>query len=654
MSRASDVVVTGMGAVSALGTGCAALWRGVQAGRDGMRRCGRFRSDGLGEPTLALVPGDDDPTLAPDDDALRGMRLRFAELAGREALERARWAEPDDTGRLGIVIGASPIGEERSLHRFAEELGERLGAHGPRITITTACAASTNAIGLADELLSLGACDAALAGGADVVTQILYAGFRALGALSSGKCAPFSRSLGTTLGEGAAFLLLEKRGRAQRRGVQVEAVLLGYGLSCDAFHETSPDPSGAGVARSLGSALRHAGVPLDEVGYASLHGTGTSANDAAEWNAYKRVFAEHAQRLPASSTKSILGHAQAAAGALELVVAVQSMQRGVVPPTLHLTRARRGVPSDPVASRLPREAEVSVLVKTSAAFGGANAALVVSKPSGSRATAGPRRPVFVLGAGQAVGDGLADAHAALLQRTDPRALDRSARLLTCASAAALRAAGHGMSSPSLASIGLIAAITSPPEESTALLRRSVAERGLLRLCAGAFARTVPVAPAGACCRELGLKGPLSTLTVGPDSELLALVYACQLLESRQEVEGMLAARSTEEQDDLPACAMALALGTQPKRGTRGARVAGWSIRGPGDAEGAADAALKLAGIEDDAAFGEGVARGRKEPAGAAECLSAMRSIEEGSVQTALICSARGSAVSVAVVFTLEG
>src|SRR5690606_31329502 len=148
----------------------------------------------------------------------------------------------------------------------------------------------------------------------------------------------------------------------------------GYGLSADAYHETSPDPTGSGVARAIRRALEDAGLGPEKIGYVNAHGTGTLANDASEWQALRTVFGELAEKLPVSSTKSFIGHAQGAAGILEIIATLLSLSRGVVPPTLNYTVRRKNAPADPVFSERPRSHACKLAVCTNSAFGGANAA----------------------------------------------------------------------------------------------------------------------------------------------------------------------------------------------------------------------------------------------------------------------------------------
>lgn len=663
MNELDAIAVTGMGAICALGSDCAALWRAVEQGRDGIDIVRRFSTDELSTHLGALVPGHLEPVDGDEGAVAYALCGQLARAAGREALAAASVVpERMDGARIGLVLGASILDSARSVHGLADELGEALGLHGPRVTISTACASSTNAVGLGRDLLDAGDCDLVLAGGADALTRTLFAGFHALGVLSADKCAPFSTSTGTTLGEGAGFVVLERLRDARRRGAVPHAILLGYGLSGDAYHETSPDPTGAGVARALRGALQHAHVEPHEIGYANVHGTGTEANDPAEARAYVDVFGEALDRLPMSASKSFLGHAQAAAGILELIVTLQALERQVVPPTLHFTAPRRGAPSDVVAQRLPRPHRFDAAIKTSAAFGGANAAVVVARPeaaASARTRASFVRDVWLRGVGATADGANGDDHevAKLLRCVDQRALDLSSRLLTAASALALHDGGAAITSATRGRAGLIVGATRLSPESAARFERSKRERGLANLSVAAFARLVLHATAGSCATALSLRGPLSTITTGPGSGLAALAYAAQLLSTRADadviVAGAVDERAVEEADaDRAQGAAAVLLGVEPPTDGPRIRVGGWAFGAANASHATALSALVRAGL--DAAQVPTWIAPEGPPLDAAgellACVRAVGSLRRGEAEHALVVASKGTA-TVAVVLT---
>ncbi len=572
-----SVVITGIGAVSAVGHSRGALWEALAAGTDGIRSIERFILDGIAAPLGALVPGYTTPRAEPL--AHRGLSIEYAIAAAREALHHA--GAPAAPSRIALVLGTSigdDLYEATPLDVVTARVADALGIAGVRITVSTACTSSANAIGLACDLLADGRADLAIAGGTDVLTPEIYAGFHGVGVLSATKCAPFSEPFGTTLGEGAGFLALERATDASARGATAYAAVCGYGLAADAFHETSPDPSGAGVARAMSSALADAGIAPTDVDYINAHGTGTEANDPAEWRAIVRVFGDHAERLPVSSTKAMLGHAQGAAGVLEMIATILAMRENVIPQTLSFTRPRPNAPRDPVGSRLPRPGRVRRAVCTSSAFGGANAAVVVGDPALASTVQPPqRRPVYVQGVASLGGQPL--SFEKLVPTASPRGLNPTTRLLTAAAAVALDDAGLRLRKHERERAGVFVGTTEVSPETAAEFRASIAERGFAQLSAAAFARMVVNAATGACSKLLGLKGPTTTLTTGDGSGLVALAYAARWLAHRTDAD-VLVAGGVDEHDpakpgrsDGAACAV---LGM-----TGSIRIAGWSIGAPG-------------------------------------------------------------------------
>ncbi len=630
------IAISGMGSVCAHGEGVPSLWRGILSGQDAMQRLRRFSIEGMPSPWVGAVPQAND-TVTGELPSWE-LTLRFALIAAREAWHSAGL---DSAGfapqRLALVLGTSLGDQKMPLHRITEMAAAALAIRGPALTVSTACTSSTNALGLGLDLLRHGWADAVLAGGSDTLTPIMVAGFHSLGVLSSEKCAPFSHPFGTTLGEGAAFLVLEREETARRRHAKVTAWLSGYGLSGDAFHETSPDPTGSGVARAFRSALKHAGLGPENLGYVNAHGTGTLANDQAEWRAMEEVFGARAATLPISSSKSYFGHAQGAAGSLESVVTLLSLREQVVPPTLHGQAPRRTGPDDPIFDTAPRPHAYQHAVCTNSAFGGANAAVVLSRelpgepePILDRPTQIPERTLYVSGLAALGSHGLTVAslrerfeleHRLIpgripefflekeLPQVDPRGLDPSSRFLIKAAANALQDAGLGVTRKRRDTIGLVLGVNQVSPESGAALSRSIAEQGLALLSAAAFSRMVLNAPAGSCSKALGLGGPLSTLSVGAGSGLMALIYAATLLNDRDEITAMLAAGLEEmslsptPQDDTAensegiACVLLSRFAPDPPdRTDRAVILAGWSLAGPGDGKTAARNALIHAGL----------------------------------------------------------
>jgi 3-oxoacyl-[acyl-carrier-protein] synthase II len=410
--RDARVVVTGIGAVSGYGVGVAALWEGLAGGRTAIREVTRFDVERHRTRFASEVPGTVEPP-----GLFRGASLadRFALAATAEALAGAGLAEilgerrergaPSDRCDpiIGVYFGCSTGGTWETERFYDGWTGERrhrtplrlllsqqtsapgdtvaraVGATGPARTICSACASATLALGDALADLASGEVDVALAGGADALCQLTFAGFNSLRAVDPAACRPFRADReGMTIGEGAALLVLEREEDARARGARPLAWLLGAGASCDAHHMTAPDPSGQGVTRAIRAALADASVEPGRIDFVNAHGTGTPLNDAAEWAALAEVFGERAGRLPVTSTKGAVGHLLGSAGAIEAVATVLCLRERAVHPTPGGGEIDPQAPVDLVRER-PRPIPAgAVALSTNFAFGGSNAALVLA------------------------------------------------------------------------------------------------------------------------------------------------------------------------------------------------------------------------------------------------------------------------------------
>ena len=699
-------VVTGLGAVTAYGRGVGRLWEAMAAAENGIQPIERFSTDGYDVHLAGMVP---DRNTVSARDAGAELHIDFAVGAAREAYGAAGLGgiAPD---RIALVVGSGLGDHELTLHRVTELVGDAIGVHGPRLTVSTACTSSSNALGLALDLLEMGAADAVVAGGADMLTPLVFAGFHALGVLSPKPCAPFSQPPGTSLGEGAGFLVLERdASRAPAR-----FVVLGYGLSADGYHETSPDPSGTGIARAMRAALAHARVEPDAIDYINAHGTGTVAGDPAEWRAIRQLLGARAERVPVSSSKSFLGHAQGAAGVVELIATLLALEHGTVPPTRNFVGPRPNSPPDPVAGDRPRPADVRLALCNSSGFGGANCAVIVSRggrddPSARSApttdqepsrrgqladpgTPGPARPVYVAGVAAASPRGMGlkalrdqrDGEPLVLPGIDPRGLDPMTRYLVAASAQTLAEAGVRVRGAMQDRTGLVAGTTRVSAESEAALRRSIDERGLRFLSATMFSRMVLNAPIGACSKLLGFKGPFTTIAAGDASGLAAIVYAAHQLATRDDADRIIAGGVEEHRPapgsgTLEGAACVLLATAPPPHGPR-VRLAGVGLAGPGAEARAIAKAIEMAGggPVDLAVAGaatarssaardllamaggavrtiQGVLHGPSHGAAAATigALIAVAELRHGDAKRAIVVGAPNDSVSCAIVLVVE-
>jgi 3-oxoacyl-[acyl-carrier-protein] synthase II len=385
------VLVTGLGATSPFGAGVKAFWAGLAAGVCAIRPLTLIDAEGFRCRIAAEVPevGGGSPRRSRAD--------RLALGAATEALADAGLAAGDRAG-VALVVGAvgggmleaeswywaRARGEGRTRWAaalrsmlpaaHAETLAHRLGLGGPRHTVVTACSSGAVALAEAAELIADGVVDVALAGGVDAVTRMCFMGFNALKLLDAAPCRPFDRDRrGMSIGEGAAFVVLESAERARARGRRPYAELAGHGTTTDAYHVTAPQPEGEGMARAMRAALAAAGLAPAAVGYANAHGTATPQNDRIEARALAQVFG--AGGLLVSSTKSMIGHTMAAAGSLEAVATILALTHETIPPTASLINPDPEVEFDCVPGTA-REAAVEHAISNSFGFGGQNITLL--------------------------------------------------------------------------------------------------------------------------------------------------------------------------------------------------------------------------------------------------------------------------------------
>ena len=394
------VVVTGIGAVTPVGTGREEMWEGLLAGRCGIGQVESFDTSRYPVHRGAEVHGFSaaDFLVELDPESL-GRASQLGAAAARLALADAGIDDGDvDPERGGVVMGTTsgePLEVERLDDRWvageldlvgsrfidlypcrviASSVAAEVGFSGPVTMIPTACAAGNYAMAHAFDLLRSGRADVVLAGGADSFSRITYTGFARLGAIAPEVCQPFDRNRkGMVPGEGSAVLVLETAEGAVARGARVWAEVAGFGLTCDAHHMTGAHPEGDGAARAMEQALRTSGVAPDDVGYVSAHGTGTPSNDRLEAAAVRRVFGD--RRVPISSVKSMLGHTMGAASAIEAAVCCLAVAEDRVPPTIHFEEADPDCDLDCVPN-VAREVPVGVAMNNAYAFGGNNASVL--------------------------------------------------------------------------------------------------------------------------------------------------------------------------------------------------------------------------------------------------------------------------------------
>ena len=392
-----DIVVSGLGVVSPYGAGVKSFWTGLAAGTCAIKPITLIDTEGFRSRIAAEVPAETMGALGVSRRRSRADRLALA--AAREALADAGLDGPARR-RSALLIGAvgggmlegedwywgetrgRPSGSMRALrsilpHSHAETLGWRLGLTGPKETVVMACASGAASIALGADLVRAGVTPTALVGGVDALTHICFMGFNALKLLDPTPCRPFDRERrGMSIGEAAAFLVIEDARHCRARGGRVHARLAGYGMTTDAHHVTAPHPEGEGMIHAMEQALADADLGPSAIGYVNAHGTGTPQNDRAEALALRRVFGEGGVLV--SSTKSLVGHTMAAAGSVEAAATILALQHGLLPPTANLEHLDPEVPFDCLPGTA-RPADVAAALSNSFGFGGQNVSLVFEK-----------------------------------------------------------------------------------------------------------------------------------------------------------------------------------------------------------------------------------------------------------------------------------
>ncbi len=408
------VVVTGMGVLSPLGLNLSSTWEGLVAGKSGIDYITLCDTEGFDTKFAGEVKGFEPTDYINRKDARRMDRFtQLAVVASLEAVEHSGIEiNSANEDKIGIVIG-SGIGGLTTMYEQTKILLERgpgrispflapmmiadmaaaqvsitLGAKGPNLCTTSACSSSSDAIGVACELIKRGDTQAAIAGGSEaIINPIGIGAFNALKAISTRNEAPQQASRpfdaerdGFVIGEGACCLILEGLYHAQKRGANILAEIIAYGASADAYHITQPDENGEGAAKAMQTALNKAGLSPGDIDYINAHGTSTPLNDKTETMAIKSVFGDHAYRVPISSTKSMVGHLIGTAGAFEAAVCTMVIQHQIIPPTINLTHPDPECDLDYVPN-VARRAKVNTTLSNSFGFGGHNSVLIFRKYS---------------------------------------------------------------------------------------------------------------------------------------------------------------------------------------------------------------------------------------------------------------------------------
>ena len=403
------IVITGLGAVTPIGNDIPSFWEGLLAGRSGVGPITLFDPSNLEVQIAAEVKDFDPVALFDQRKARRNARFTlFALEAARQAIIDAKLQpEQGDKREIGVLIGTAIGGIVVMLENFQvlQKHGPRrvspfmvpmmmpnaasaaiaiaYGLHGPNLSVASACATGSHAIGEAVEIIRRGQAEVMLSGGSEaVLCPLSLAGIKNMGALSTRNEEPERASRpfdadrdGFVMGEGGAVLILENLEHAFARGARIYCEIIGYGSTSDAFHITAPDDTGKGAAWAMEQALSNAGLAPEEVDYINAHGTSTPLNDRTETLAIRAVFGPHAERLAVSSTKSMIGHLLGAAGAVEAVACVKSLETGWVHPTVNYEIPDPECDLDYVPNQA-RQLNPRVILSNSFGFGGHNSCVI--------------------------------------------------------------------------------------------------------------------------------------------------------------------------------------------------------------------------------------------------------------------------------------
>ena len=405
------VVVTGMGAITPIGNDVESFWQGLKDKTVGIGPITYFDTTEYKCKLAAEVKGFD-PKQYMDAKAARRMEAfsQFAVAASKEALEQSGIdMEKEDPYRVGVCVG-SGIGSLQAMEKDVKKLNEKgpsrvnpllvplmisnmaagnvaiqFGLKGKCFNVVTACATGTHSIGEAFRSIQYGEADVMVAGGAEAsITPIGIAGFTSLTALNttedvSRASIPFDEDRnGFVMGEGAGVVVLESLEHAKARGANILAEVVGYGATCDAFHITSPAEDGSGAARAMENAMKDAGITAEDIDYVNAHGTSTHHNDLFETKAIRLALGDHAEKVKINSTKSMIGHLLGAAGGVEFITCVKSIQDGFVHATVGLEKPGEGCDLDYTMGD-GVSMNVDVAISNSLGFGGHNASLIVKK-----------------------------------------------------------------------------------------------------------------------------------------------------------------------------------------------------------------------------------------------------------------------------------
>lgn len=570
-------VITGLGIVCPVGNNLDESWDSIKNGKTGIAEVKSVNTEGCYANLGGEVSCDDLP--APQYDRSARLCIRAAEEAIADAGFTGNGAD-----EAGIIVG-SCIGGAVSIDEYmtAEKEGKQddsripnmaassiannaaayLGLNGVTANIVNACAAGTMSIAYACDLIRSGEGDVFLAGGTDPFSSLAFAGFHALHALSVESCSPLNHSNGITLGEGSGILVVEEYEHAVARGAKIYCEVAGYGVNCDAYHITAPDPSGQGQMDVIKRALASAGVAPADISYVNAHGTGTAKNDEAEFLSLHTIF--DGTDVSVSSTKSMTGHCLGAAGAVEAVFTVKAVSDDILPPTIGYSEedkvllAEKAGELDFVAND-SRSKDIRMAMSNSFAFGGTNASIIFAKDAHPVEDT-PKDKVYVTGFGRVLSksedaaDKVASLNLEMKDFTDRgvklgvfRKLDKFSQLQLVSGIDALASAGITVSEENERKIGTIIGTSAGPVTEVSNFQKNIVEKDCTAGSAFTFPNTVYNAAGGHFSIFTKTKGYCATVANGTQAGLQSVAYACDVLGKGNE--DIMLAAGTDEGSDM--------------------------------------------------------------------------------------------------------
>ncbi len=400
------VVITGIGVISSIGTGKEDFMEGILSGKDGKKDIPYFNTEKYTLKRANIVEGFHETQYCmKNGNTEKEAANVYALYASKQAMEDAGLSSASYANdRKGVAVATSlgSIGGKANIHQQILDgksyqdvdfsaafeccstpsgvISKEFECYGPNISVSTACAAGTNSIGCGYDMIKNDTCDMVIAGGSDPFEQMSFSGFLSLKTITQNELTPFdlNRS-GIDIGEGAAVVILEELESALKRGANIYAEVLGYGLSNDAYHATSPDPNGGGARLAMSMAMKEAGINLADVNYINAHGTGTKINDKMETGAIAELFGAHASDIMISSTKSMHGHMLGATGSIEAIVCALAIKEGFVPATTKTKELMKECENLDIVLGTYRKEQIQYAVSNSFGFAGNSSSIVIGR-----------------------------------------------------------------------------------------------------------------------------------------------------------------------------------------------------------------------------------------------------------------------------------